>query len=230
MRASSSPDDQVMTKTKTAQRLPLVVLISGEGTNLQAIIEACVAGTIPAEVLAVVSSRAEARGLRRAAAAGIPVHAVLAAGNTSREDYAMALSAVIERYHPGLVLLAGFLRILSDGFVRQYRGRLLNIHPALLPKYRGLHTHRRVLAAGEREHGCSVHFVTEELDGGPVIAQAKVPVRPDDTEATLRARVQEQEHGLYPLVIGWFAAGRLRLQDGRVLRDGKLVNSMDIQP
>lgn len=219
-----------MLESRTPAPLPLVILISGEGTNLQAILDQCAQGTLPARVSAVISNRAEARGLQRAAAAAIPTHVLLPAEYADREQYDAALTEVIDRHTPGLVVLAGFLRILSDAFVHHYRGRLLNIHPSLLPKYRGLHTHRRVLEAGEREHGCSVHFVTEELDGGPVIAQAKVPVRPDDTEATLRARVQEQEHRLYPEVIGWCAAGRLRLQDGHVLRDGKLVNSMDIQP
>ncbi|MHB8424800.1 MAG: phosphoribosylglycinamide formyltransferase [Gammaproteobacteria bacterium] len=219
-----------MLKSRTPAPLPLVVLISGAGTNLQAILDQCAQGTLPASVSAVISNRAEARGLQRAAAAAIPTHVLLPAEYADREQYDAALMEVIDRHTPGLVVLAGFLRILSDAFVRHYRGRLLNIHPSLLPKYRGLHTHRRVLEAGEREHGCSVHFVTGELDGGPVIAQAKVPVRPDDTEASLRARVQEQEHRLYPEVIGWFAAGRLRLQDGRVLRDGKLVSSMDIRP
>lgn len=210
-----------MTVRTTSEKLPIVVLISGEGTNLQAILDACANGAVPASVKAVISSRAEAPGLRRAAAASIPMHVILAAENTSREDYDSALNIILERYEPKLVLLAGFMRILSDDFVRRYRGRLLNIHPSLLPKYRGLHTHRQVLAAGEREHGCSVHFVTEELDGGPVIAQAKVSVRPDDTEKALAARILQREHALYPLIIRWFAKDRVKLAANQVVFDGK---------
>lgn len=210
-----------MAATQSAQRLSLVVLISGEGSNLQAILDACANGVLPAEVCAVISNRADARGLRRAIAAKVPIHTIQSAARTERADYDMALRILIERRNPQLILLAGFMRILSNDFVRQYRGRLLNIHPALLPKYRGLHTHRRVLEAGEKEHGCSVHFVTEELDGGPVIAQAKVAVRPDDTEASLTARVREREHVLYPLVVRWFAAGRVKLDGERVLFDSQ---------
>lgn len=204
-----------------AHRLKLVVLISGEGSNLQAILDACNRGDLNAEVCAVISDHAEAHGLRRALHAKVPAHAVLAAHGTERTDYDAALRILIERYHPQLVLLAGFMRIVSAAFVQHFHSRLLNIHPALLPKYRGLHTHRRALAADEREHGCSVHFVTEELDGGPVIAQAKVRVQPDDSETTLAARVQEREHLLYPLVTGWFADGRIQLEGGRVLLDGQ---------
>ncbi|MGH8377770.1 MAG: phosphoribosylglycinamide formyltransferase [Gammaproteobacteria bacterium] len=201
--------------------LPLVVLISGEGTNLQAILDQCTQGTLPASVRAVISSRADAPGLRRAIAANIPVHVILPAGNTNRDEYDTALATVIERYAPELVLLAGFMRILSNGFVQHHRGRLLNIHPALLPKYIGVHTHHRILEAGDKEHGCSVHFVTEELDSGPVIAQAKVAVQPDDSEKSLSARVKEREHALYPLVVRWFAESRVRLDANRVLFDGQ---------
>lgn len=210
-----------MAATKTAHRLSLAVLISGEGSNLQAILDACSNGAVSAEVRAVISNRADARGLRRAMEVDVPVHTIQAAANTDRTDYDLALRILIERHNPQLILLAGFMRVLSDDFVRHYRGRLLNVHPALLPKYRGLHTHRRVLAAGEHEHGCSVHFVTEELDGGPVIAESKVPVQPDDTEITLAARVRDCEHTLYPLVIRWFAEGRVKLGGNRVLFDGQ---------
>ena len=206
---------------RIGQRQPLAVLISGEGSNLQAILDACAGGALPAEVCTVISNRADARGLRRAIAAGVPIHTIQAAAPTERRDYDAALRILIERRNPKLILLAGFMRILSDEFVGHYRGRLLNIHPALLPKYRGLHTHRRALAAGEREHGCSVHFVTEELDGGPVVAQAKVPVKPDDSETSLAARVREREHLLYPLAIRWFAEGRIKLDGNRVLFDGQ---------
>lgn len=214
-----------MTATKTAQRLKLAVLISGEGSNLQAILDACASGALSAEVCTVVSNRADARGLRRGIAAGVPIHTILATGGTTREDYDAALRIVIERHAPHLILLAGFMRILSDGFVRHFRGRLLNVHPALLPKHRGLHTHRRALAAGEREHGCSVHFVTEELDGGPVIAQAKVAVKANDTEQTLAARVRQREHVLYPLVVRWFAEDRMRLGANHVLFDGQPLSA-----
>jgi phosphoribosylglycinamide formyltransferase-1 len=206
---------------RIGRRLPLAVLISGEGSNLQAILDACASAALPAEVCTLISNRADARGLRRAIAAGVPIHTIQAAAQTERSDYDTALRILIERHRPELILLAGFMRILSDEFVGDYRGRLLNIHPALLPKYRGLRTHRRVLEAGVKEHGCSVHFVTEELDGGPVIAQAKVPVKPDDTEAGLAARVREREHLLYPLVIRWFTEGRIKLDSHRVLFDGQ---------
>ncbi|MBU6470802.1 MAG: phosphoribosylglycinamide formyltransferase [Gammaproteobacteria bacterium] len=210
-----------MAAAETVLRTKLAVLISGEGSNLQAILDACASGTLPAEVCVVISNRAGAHGLRRAAAAQVPIHALLATSGTAREDYDATLRILIERHAPELILLAGFMRVLSDEFVRHFRGRLLNIHPALLPKYRGLHTHRRALAAGEHEHGCSVHFVTEELDGGPVIAQAKVPVKPDDSETSLAARVREREHALYPLVVRWLAEGRIKLDGSRILFDGQ---------
>lgn len=214
-----------MVTSKTPPRLKLAVLISGEGSNLQAILDACASGALHAEVCAVISNRADARGLRRAITASVPIHAILASSGAAREDYDTALRIVIERHAPQLIPLAGFMRILSDDFVRHFRGRLLNIHPALLPNYRGLHTHRRVLATGAREHGCSVHFVTEELDGGPVITQAKVPVLPDDTETSLAARVREREHVIYPLVLRWFAEGRIALDDNRVLLDGQPLSA-----
>lgn len=208
-----------MAAAETVLRTKLAVLISGEGSNLQALLDACAGGALPAEVCTVISNHAAAPGLRRAAAAQVPIHALLAAGGTAREDYDATLRMLIERHAPELILLAGFMRVLSDEFVRHYRGRLLNIHPALLPKFRGLHTHRRVLEAGDKEHGCSVHFVTEELDGGPVIAQAKVAVKPDDTEQTLAARVRQREHALYPLVVRWLAEGRVKLHGDRVSFD-----------
>lgn len=214
-----------MAAADTVLRTKLAVLISGEGSNLQAILDACASGTLPAEVCVVISNRADARGLRRAIAANVPIHAILATTGATREDYDTALRILIERHAPELILLAGFMRVLSDEFVRHFRGRLLNIHPALLPKYRGLHTHRRALAAGEHEHGCSVHFVTEELDGGPVIAQAKVAVASGDTEQTLAARVRRREHALYPLVVRWLAEGRVKLNADRVSFDGQPLAS-----
>lgn len=214
-----------MAAIKTAHRFKLAVLISGEGSNLQAILDACASGALPAEVCTVISNRADARGLRRALAADVPVHTIIATSGTARDDYDTALRIAIERHAPQLILLAGFMRVLSDAFVRHHRGRLLNIHPALLPKYRGLHTHCRVLEAGEKEHGCSVHFVTEELDGGPVIAQAKVAVKANDTEQTLAARVRQREHALYPLVVRWFAEDRVRLGANHVLFDGQPLST-----
>lgn len=213
-----------MPAARATGRLKLAVLISGEGSNLQAILDACTRGRLNAGVCTVISNRAEARGLRRILIASIPVHVVIAPTQTDREDYDATLISFLERHEPQLIVLAGFMRILSAEFVRRYRGRLLNIHPSLLPKHRGLHTHRRVLEAGEKEHGCSVHFVTEELDRGPVIAQAKVPVRPGDTESVLAMRVQEREHQLYPLVLRWFADRRVTLDADQIFLDGQPIS------
>lgn len=204
-----------------ASRLPIVVLISGTGSNLRAIAEQARNGVLPVEIRAVISDRADAAGLAWARAAGLTAVALPPARFADRAAFDRALAAEVGRYAPGLVVLAGFMRILGPEFVDRYAGRLLNIHPSLLPKYRGLHTHRRVLEAGDAEHGASVHFVTRELDGGPVVLQARVPVRAGDDEATLAARVLEQEHRIYPECIGWFAAGRLQLRDGVVLLDGR---------
>lgn len=202
-------------------KLPLVILISGRGSNMQAILERAANGALPVDIRAVISNRPEASGLETARAAGLHTETVDHRDYASREDYDRALQAAIDRQAPELVVLAGFMRILTPGFVRHFQGRLLNIHPSLLPAFRGLHTHRRALEAGVAEHGASVHFVTEELDGGPVIAQIPVPVRPGDTEADLARRVLEQEHRLYPTVIGWFATGRLRYRDGAAWLDGR---------
>lgn len=202
-------------------KLPLVILISGRGSNMQAILEEAARGTLPVDIRAVISNRPEASGLETARAAGIPTEVVDHRAYASREDYDRALQAAIDRHAPELVVLAGFMRILTPDFVRHFQGRLLNIHPSLLPAFRGLDTHRRALQAGVAEHGASVHFVTEELDGGPVIAQIPVPVRPGDTEADLARRVLNQEHRLYPTVIGWFATGRLRYRDGAAWLDGR---------
>jgi phosphoribosylglycinamide formyltransferase-1 len=207
----------------TPPRAPLrvVVLVSGRGSNLQAIAARIDKGSLPAEIAAVVSDRAEAGAIAWARARGIPVEILLPREFPDRTAYGRALVSRIDRHAPGLVVLAGFMRILSDEFVDRYAGRLLNIHPSLLPKYPGLHTHRRVLEAGDREHGASVHFVTAELDGGPVILQARVPVLPGDDEATLAARLLREEHRIYPECIDWFAHGRLALRDGVVWLDGR---------
>lgn len=187
------------------ERLPIVVLISGSGSNLQAIIDA----DLPITIRAVISNRADAYGLTRAEAAGIPTAVLDHKGFADRESYDAALRALIDSYNPGLLVLAGFMRILSDGFVRHYEGRMINIHPSLLPKYRGLDTHARAIEAGDGEAGCSVHFVTAELDAGPVIIQARVPVLEHDTPETLAARVLEQEHRIYPEAIRRFAEGEI---------------------
>lgn len=200
--------------------LPISVLISGSGTNLQAILDAAEDGRLPVRIVSVISDQADAYGLTRAAKSGVPGMVLEAAGGMNREGYDQALGTLLEKSNPGLVVLAGFMRILSAGLVRDWEGRMLNVHPSLLPGYRGLHTHRRVLEAGESHHGTSVHFVTEELDGGPVIAQAKLRIGPGDTEQTLNARVQALEHRMYPAVIRWFAQDRLRMADGHVELDG----------
>ena len=205
-----------------ATPLPVVVLVSGHGSNLQAILDR--AAALGIEVRSVISDRPEAQALERARRAGIRAEVVSPQDHPGREAYDAALTATVDAHQPGLVVLAGFMRILGPGFVGHFAGRLLNIHPSLLPKYRGLHTHRRALEAGDTRHGCSVHFVTDELDAGAVIAQAEVPVQKDDDEAALRVRVQGVEHVIYPEVIGWFAAGRLGLQGGRVVLDGALLD------
>ena len=204
-----------------AGRLPIVVLISGAGSNLQAIAGQARSGTLRVEIRAVISDRPEAAGLAWAAAAGIATVALLPRDYPDRAAFDRALADVVERFEPALVVLAGFMRILGTEFVDRFAGRLVNIHPSLLPKYRGLHTHRRAIAAGEREHGASVHFVTHELDGGPVVLQARVPVRDDDDEASLAARVLAAEHRIYPECLRWFATGRLQWRDGVVLLDGQ---------
>lgn len=201
---------------------PVVILISGRGSNLQAILDETRAGNLPVEIRAVISNNPEAAGLARAAAAGIPTAIVNHRDYPERADFDRALMAAIDRHRPQLVVLAGFMRILGQEFIRHYAGRLINIHPSLLPAFRGLDTHARALAAGAREHGASVHFVTSDLDGGPVIVQAAVAVARDDTPQSLAARVLEQEHRIFPLAIRWFAEGRLTVRNGQVLLDGAL--------
>lgn len=202
----------------------IVVLISGSGSNLQALIDACTDGRIPnARIAAVLSNKADAYGLERARQAGIETVQLSATEFSSRESYDRAMAERIDAFAPDLVILAGFMRILSDDFVRHYRGRMLNIHPSLLPKYPGLHTHQRAIDAGDQEHGTSVHFVTEELDGGPVILQAKVPIFPDDTAEAVMVRVQQQEHRIYPLVTHWFVEGRLSMSGEHAVLDGEAL-------
>ncbi|MBI5462716.1 MAG: phosphoribosylglycinamide formyltransferase [Gammaproteobacteria bacterium] len=200
-------------------KLPIVILISGRGSNMHAILEQSARGALAVDIRAVVSNKPDAPGLATARAAGIPTEVVDHRDYDTRNDYDSALQTAIDRYQPALVVLAGFMRILTPVFVRHYQGRLINIHPSLLPAFRGLNTHRRALEAGATEHGASVHFVTEELDGGPVIVQARVSVHTDDTADTLAARVLNIEHRLYPTAIDWFAAGRLRYREGAVWLD-----------
>ncbi|MBK4768457.1 MULTISPECIES: phosphoribosylglycinamide formyltransferase [Pantoea] len=199
----------------------LVVLISGNGSNLQSILDACESGRINGSVAAVFSNKASAYGLTRAQQASVPAHALSAQDFPDRDAFDRQLMQQIDAYAPDLVVLAGYMRILSPAFVAHYHDRLLNIHPSLLPKYPGLHTHRQALANGDAEHGTSVHFVTDELDGGPIILQARVPVFADDDEAEISARVQHQEHAIYPLVISWFVEGRLQMRAGKAWLDGE---------
>jgi phosphoribosylglycinamide formyltransferase-1 len=202
-----------------AERCRLAILISGSGSNLQAFIDGVAAGTLAAEIACVVSNRADAYGLERARAAGIATEVIDHKAFASREAFDAELRSRVEAHRPDLVILAGFMRILTPVFLRPFIGRLINIHPSLLPKYPGLDTHRRAIDAGDAEAGATVHFVTEELDGGPPIVQAAVPVVSGDTPETLAQRILQVEHRIYPLAAQWFAERRLRLQDGRALLD-----------
>ena len=193
-----------------------VILISGRGSNMEALIAARAAGALPVDIAAVISNRPDAAGLATAMAAGITVRCIDHKTFAGREAFDAALAACIDGFAPDLVVLAGFMRILGDDCVRHYAGRLMNIHPSLLPAFPGLHTHRRALEEGVRIHGCTVHFVTPTLDHGPVIIQAAVPVLDCDDEATLAARVLLQEHRIYPQAVRWFAEDRLRLDGGCV--------------
>lgn len=210
--------------------LRLVVLISGTGSNLQAILDACgqnpanpPATPLNARVVGVFSNKAEAAGLQRARACGVPVQTLSHAAYPDRDRFDQAMSDIIAGWQPDLVVLAGFMRILSAGFVQHHAGRLINVHPSLLPKFKGMHTHQRALEAGETEHGCSVHFVTPELDGGPVIAQGVVRVESHDTPETLAARVHAVEHRVYPAVIGLIADGRLTWHPDHLRLDGAVL-------
>lgn len=199
----------------------VVVLISGRGSNLQAIIDDSRDSACSYALRAVISNRADAAGLDRARRADIETHVVDHRSYASRESFDAALIETIDRYRPGLVVLAGFMRILTPAFVNHYEGRLINIHPSLLPEFPGLDTHERAISSGAREHGASVHFVTADLDGGPLIAQARVPVLEGDDADTLAARVLEREHEILPTAIRWFAEARLAIEGERVLLDGE---------
>ena len=192
-----------------ASPIRLVVLISGNGSNLQAIIDNIENHNLPAQIVAVISNNADAFGLKRAQKAGIETEIFSHRDYPDRQQYDLALQKLIDGYQPDLIILAGFMRILSHEFVQHYSNKMMNVHPSLLPKYKGLNTHQRAIDAGEKEHGCSVHFVTPELDDGPVILQAKVPIKDDDTAETLAARVHEQEHRIFPEAIRLFAENKL---------------------
>ena len=203
----------------------VVVLISGRGSNMRALAERSADPAMGYRVAGVLSDRPQAAGLEAAADLGIPARALIPDPAAPRAEYEAALAAAIEEFAPSLIVLAGFMRILSAPFVARYAGRILNIHPSLLPKYPGLDTHRRVLAARESEHGATVHFVTEQLDGGPLIIQGRVPVEPDDDAQSLQARVHVLEHRIYPLAVRWYCTGRLRYGEGRAWLDGKPLSA-----
>lgn len=206
-----------------AKILRVVVLISGSGSNLQALIDGVANGDLPIEIAAVISNRPEVLGLTRAAQAGIPTVVLDHKGFSNREAFDQELMRAIDTYGPGLVVLAGFMRILTPEFTQHYLGRMLNIHPSLLPKFQGLHTHQRAIDAGESQHGVTVHFVTAELDGGPAIVQAVVPVLASDDAGLLAKRVQHQEHVIYPLAVKWFAQGDLKMVNGKAELKGELL-------
>lgn len=204
----------------------IVVLISGGGTNLQAIIDKLhkqPLGEEKTEIVAVISNKPDVFGLQRASEADISPVVVVSKGAESREAYDALLSAEIEKHQPDLIILAGFMRILSEEFVNKYLGKMINIHPSLLPKYTGINTHQRAIDAADEVHGATVHFVTPDLDSGPTVLQAKVPVFSDDTSEDLRERVLTQEHLIYPLVAQWFLGGRLSMQDNHAILDGKAL-------
>lgn len=203
----------------------IVVLISGSGSNLQAILDQTLDGRINGQIAAVISNRPDAYGLQRAEQSGVEARLLDHKAYESREAFDQAMVELIDSYSPDLVVLAGFMRILTPEFVRHYQGRLFNIHPSLLPKYKGLHTHQRALDAGDAEHGCTVHFVTEELDGGPLVLQARTNVLAEDSAESLQQRVHALEHLIYPLAVEWFCADRLQLTAEGVVLDGEPTGS-----
>jgi len=195
----------------------IVILISGRGSNMEAIVDTCASEQWPARIAAVISNKASAGGLQFAASRGIPTAVVDHKAFDTREAFDAELARVIDGYQPDLVVLAGFMRILTEGFVRHFEGRMLNIHPSLLPAFPGLYTHERAIEAGCKLAGATVHFVTPDLDHGPIVAQAAVPVLADDTEASLSARVLKQEHVIYPRAVRWFVEDALTLDQNRVM-------------
>lgn len=206
--------------TEAPSRPRIVILISGSGSNMVTIADKVKAGDIDADVAAVICNEPEAAGIQKARDRDIPVAVIDHRGFTSREEFDFSLMRTIDDYEPDLVVLAGFMRILTPDFVRRYEGRMINIHPSLLPKYQGLHTHQRALDAGDSHHGVTVHFVTEVLDDGPNAIQAVVPVLDGDDAETLKKRVQLQEHIIYPIAVKWFVEGRLAMMNGKACLDG----------
>ena len=211
------------------QKTRVVVLISGSGSNLQALIDGVAAGELPIEIVAVISNRPGVLGLERAAKANISAEVLDHKAYAHRESFDRVLQEKIDSYQPDLIVLAGFMRILTAEFTQHYEGKMLNIHPSLLPKFQGLHTHERAIDAGETHHGVTVHFVTAELDGGPAIIQAAVPVLADDDANTLAKRVQRQEHVIYPLAVKWFAEGDLRMIGGKSVLKGEPLPASGFQ-
>lgn len=216
--------DSSIRPTVGKNNLSLVILISGYGSNLDAVINAINEKKIPNTLIqAVISNRPDAFGLTRAKQRDIPTHCVDHTHFRDRDSFDAALIEKIQQFKPDLVVLAGFMRILTPKFVREFKGKLLNVHPSLLPKYKGLNTHQRAIDAGDREHGCSIHFVTEALDGGPIVAQAVVNIDPEDTPESLAVKVRIEEHKLFPLCIQWFAQNRLEMIGEQATFDGKLI-------
>jgi len=201
----------------------ICVLISGTGSNLQALMDACSAGRINGRIAAVISNKADAYGLARARNTDIATHVISHQDYETREQYDAALTQLLEQINADCIVLAGFMRILTPGFVEHFSGKLLNVHPSLLPKYKGLNTHQRAIDNKDEEHGVSVHFVTAELDGGPVIVQSRVPVFDYDTAEELAERINEQELRIYPLVVKWFCEGRLAMKDNKAIFDDEFL-------
>lgn len=212
-----------MPVARSAPVINIAVLVSGSGSNLQALIDAQQRGALAVKIAVVVSNRPGVQGLKRAQQAGIPTQVIDHTQFHSRTAFDKAMMVALDQYQPELVVLAGFMRILTPEFVGHYSGRMMNIHPSLLPKYPGLHTHRRALEAGDTCHGVTVHFVTDQLDGGPPIVQAQITIRAADTEESLARRVLQQEHRIYPMAVQWFAEGRLHLSGSRCMLDGELL-------
>jgi phosphoribosylglycinamide formyltransferase-1 len=218
-----------MTQSLTGdKKARLVVLISGGGSNLQSFIDACENGSLNAEVAAVISNKVGVKGLERAAKANIPGIVIDHRAFDCREEFDENLAELIESFNPDLVVLAGFMRILTPDFVTRFLGKLINIHPSLLPAYPGLHTHQRAIDAGDKEAGATVHFVTPELDGGPSVLQARVAVKTDDSADDLAARVLGYEHQIYPQAAQWFCQGRLVMEEGLAVMDGKALGESGI--
>jgi phosphoribosylglycinamide formyltransferase 1 len=211
------------------QKKRVAVLISGSGSNLQALIDGRDSGNLPIELVCVISNRPEVFGLTRAKHANIPTEIVDHKQFANRESFDGALMKMIDSYSPDLIVLAGFMRILTPEFTQHYLGKMLNIHPSLLPKFQGLHTHQRALDAGETRHGVTVHFVTAELDGGPAVVQASVPIVNGDDAQSLAKRVQQQEHSIYPLAVKWFAEGLLTMKAGKAYLKDELLPATGVQ-